>query len=174
MAAGPGARQEARRGGTREILSLLLRLSMLVPILATLAVSLALMAFGGIEAWHFVEGLVAGAGYEAGPDAHTAKLFAAIEIVDLFLLATVIQVVSLGLYQLYFGGDLSLPNWLKIDSLDDLKSKLVAVVVTMLGVFFLGQVLVWDGEEGIVWLGGGVAVVVAALTWFLAKIDKAG
>ena len=99
---------------------------------------------------------------------------AAIEIVDLFLLATVIQVVSLGLYQLYFGGDLSLPHWLKIDSLDDLKSKLVAVVVTMLGVFFLGQVLVWDGEEGIVWLGGGVAVVVAALTWFLAKIDKAG
>ena len=165
--------REAARpaSGLMRVPAAILRAFMLIPILATLAVSLALMAFGGIEAWHFVEGLVAGETPE-GADSHSYKLFTAIEIVDLFLLATVIQVVSLGLYQLYFRQDLDLPPWLKIDSLDDLKSKLVAVVVTMLGVFFLGEVLIWEGGNGIAFLGAGVAVVVAALTWFLAKIDE--
>lgn len=95
----------------------------------------------------------------------------AIEIVDLFLLATVVQVVSLGLYQLYFNQDLQLPRWLKIETLDDLKSKLVGVTITALAVYFLGRALTWQSGADIVYLGAAVAVVIAALTWFLSKID---
>jgi uncharacterized membrane protein YqhA len=80
-------------------------------------------------------------------------------------------VVSLGLYQLYFRQDLELPKWLKIDDLDDLKSKLVGVSITVMAVFFLGKVITWTGGIDILYLGGGAALVIAALTYFLSKID---
>lgn len=144
-----------------------IRLIMLVPILATQAAALVLMAFGAVQTWHFAAGLI-GDGLMA---AHDVVLYQVIEIIDLFLVATVAEVVSLGLYQLYFHLDLELPAWLKIETLEDLKSKLVGVTVTVLAVFFLGRVLLWQGDPSIAWLGGGVAAMVAALTWFLSKID---
>ena len=84
------------------------------------------------------------------------------------------QVVSLGLYQLYFREDLQLPNWLRIDDLDDLKSKLVGVSITVLAVFFLGKAITWDAGIDILYLGGAAALVIAALTYFLSKIDRHG
>ncbi|HEY4200109.1 MAG TPA: YqhA family protein [Devosiaceae bacterium] len=143
------------------------RLVMLVPVVATFIAALALMIYGAIETWHFVDALYF-SGHELGRD---QALLLAIEIVDLFLLATVVQVVALGLYQLYFNQDLELPQWLKIDSLDDLKSKLVGVTITVLAVYFLGQAVVWSGGSDIVYLGGGVAMVIVALTYFLSKMD---
>ncbi len=141
---------------------------MLVPVIATFICSLALMIYGAIETWHFVEALFF-SDHQAERD---QALLLAIEIVDLFLLATVVHVVSLGLYQLYFNQDLQLPKWLKIDSLDDLKSKLVGVTITILAVFFLGQAVAWTGRPDIIYLGGGVALVIVALTYFLSNMDN--
>jgi uncharacterized membrane protein YqhA len=78
--------------------------------------------------------------------------------------------VSLGLYQLYFRQDLQLPKWLKIETLDDLKSKLVGVTITVLAVYFLGRAVVWDTGADVLYLGGAVALVIVALTYFLSKI----
>ena len=149
-------------------MGLLVRLIMIVPVVATFLTALALMVFGAIETWRFIAAMFFGAHEMERNEA----LLLAIEIVDLFLLATVVQVVSLGLYQLYFNQDLQLPKWLKIDSLDDLKSKLVGVTVTVLAVYFLGQAIVWTDSPNIVYLGGGTALVIAALTYFLSKINK--
>jgi len=60
-----------------------------------------------------------------------------------------------------------LPDWLTIKTLDDLKDKLVAVVIVVLGVLFLGQVVSWDGERDLLGFGASIALVVAALTYFL-------
>jgi uncharacterized membrane protein YqhA len=159
------ADRAARRQFALSIVGRAVRIVMLVPILATMLVALGLFAFGAWETWHFLLELYAGM-----PKA--AALLLAIEIVDLFLLATVVQVVSLGLYQLYFDQDIRLPAWLKIETLDDLKAKLVGVVITVLAVFFLGKAVVWNTGVDILFLGGAVALVMVASTWFIARNGK--
>ncbi|MET3925369.1 YqhA family protein [Devosia sp. 2618] len=139
----------------------------ILPVIATMVAALSLMIYGVIETWHFVNDLF----FAAHGLTRDQVLLHAIELVDLFLLATVVQVVSLGLYQLYFNQDLPLPKWLKIETLDDLKSKLVGVAITVLAVYFLGRALTWVSGPDIVYLGAAAAVVIAALTWFLSKID---
>jgi uncharacterized membrane protein YqhA len=92
-----------------------------------------------------------------------------IEIVDLFLLATVFYIIAIGLFELFISSDVKLPTWLTIRNLDDLKSKLIAVVIVVLGVSFLGQVVSWDGSRDLLGYGVAIALVIAALTYFLAQ-----
>lgn len=160
--------ESRQRQGPFVIGGLVVRIAMLVPVIALSIASVTLISYGALETWHFIDGLFFSAEDRLTRD---GALLYAIEIVDLFLLATVVQVVSLGLYQLYFQQDLKLPRWLKIETLDDLKSKLVGVVITVLAVFFLGQAVTWQTGPSILYLGGAVAVVIAALTYFLSKID---
>jgi uncharacterized membrane protein YqhA len=142
----------------------------ILPVIATTAAALALMVWGFLDTWRFVKELLfVGAEH---PLTRDDALLHAIEIVDLFLLATVVQVVSLGLYQLYFKQDLQLPKWLKIADLDDLKSKLVGVSITVMAVFFLGKAITWTAGIDILYLGGASAMVIVALTYFLSKIDR--
>jgi len=86
-----------------------------------------------------------------------------IEMVDAILLGTVVYIVALGLYELFIDSETPVPDWLDIDTLDDLKSKLVGVVVVLLAVTFLRFATAWDGTRGILYLGGGIALVIAAL-----------
>jgi uncharacterized membrane protein YqhA len=98
-------------------------------------------------------------------------LLSFIELVDLFLLSTVLYIISIGLYEL-FVHELPLPKWLEITDLDMLKDKLVGVVVVVLGVLFLGQVITWDGERDLLGYGGAIALVIATLTYFLSQKPK--
>lgn len=103
--------------------------------------------------------------HEASPKG--AKVYAVefIELIDLFLLGTVLYIVALGLYELFIDQDLPVPGWLHITTLDDLKDKLVGVIVVLLAVTFLGDV----GAETIVgldvlYVGLAIAAVITALT----------
>jgi uncharacterized membrane protein YqhA len=98
--------------------------------------------------------------------------FALIELVDLMLLGTVFIIIALGLYELFIDDRIPLPSWLQIHDLDDLKHKLAGVVVVVMGVLFLGQVVTWDGERDLLGFGAAVAMVIAALTWFLSGTTK--
>lgn len=96
-----------------------------------------------------------------------------IEIVDLYLLGTVFLIISVGLYELFIDSNVNLPGWLEIKTLDDLKNKLIGVVVVVLAVLFLGQVVVWDGTRDLFGYGVAIALVIAALTYFLGlQISK--
>ena len=98
-----------------------------------------------------------------------ALSLAFIESVDALLLATVFYITSLGLYSLFIDDTLVLPSWLSIHNLDDLKGKLASVVVVVLGVLFLGYAITWDGQANLLPLGAAIALVVAALTFFLSQ-----
>ena len=65
-----------------------------------------------------------------------------------------------------------MPDWLVISDLDDLKVKLISVVVTVLSVLFLGQVVSWDGQTNLLIPGAGIALVIGALTLFLSQQGK--
>ena len=69
-----------------------------------------------------------------------------IEIFDLFLLGTVMLIMALSLYELFFDSDLKLPARLEIRTFEDLKSNLVTVVIVVMAVTFLGQIVSWNGE----------------------------
>lgn len=146
-------------------ISLVTRLMMLVAVVATFAVAVALLVLGAVETWHFLEAFWA----EGHLPSHTDAFLGAIEIVDLFLLATVVQVVSLGLYQLYFDATIPLPPWLRVRHIDDLKAKLAGVVVTVLGVAFLGRAVREGSAEEVMLVGVGTAAVIAGLTYFIAS-----
>lgn len=95
-----------------------------------------------------------------------------IELADVFLLATVLYIMALGLFELFIDDRLPLPHWLEIHTLDDLKEKLVGVVVVVLAVSFLGKVIEADSARALLELGIGIAAVIAALSYFLGKISK--
>ncbi len=48
----------------------------------------------------------------------------------------------------------------KIETLDDLKSKLVGATIIVLAVYFLGRAVVWETGSDILYLGGAVGVVI--------------
>jgi uncharacterized membrane protein YqhA len=90
-----------------------------------------------------------------------------IEIIDLFLLGTVLYIMAVGLYELFIDPDIPLPQWLHIDSLDVLKEKLLGVIVVLLGVSFLGEVSEWQDADEILHLGVAIAAVIIAFAVLL-------
>jgi uncharacterized membrane protein YqhA len=92
---------------------------------------------------------------------HIAVVF--IELTDAFLLGTVLYIIGLGLYQLFIDATLPLPGWLKINTIDQLKSKLVGVIVVLLGVSFLAAVVEGSAGRGLLDLGIATSVVILAL-----------
>ncbi len=88
-----------------------------------------------------------------------------IELADLILLAVALYIVSIGLFELFIA-PVHMPHWLTITSLDDLKSKLINIVVVALGVSFFGQVVTWDGVTNLLPFGVAIGVVMLALGAF--------
>jgi uncharacterized membrane protein YqhA len=133
----------------------------------------ALLLYGALQTYALV---VDAFGSSISSKGAKALVLAAMELVDLFLLATVMYVImyviAAGLYELFIDDTLPLPNWLEIHNLDDLKSKLIGVVVVVLGVLFLGQVIAWDGQRDLLGYGAAIALIVAALTYFLSQQPK--
>lgn len=146
-------------GGTRFVIS--------IASVATFALSLALLLAGVYEAFSaFVD-------WFKHPDDLKHLLLGAIEAVDIFLLATVLYVVALGLWELFVDDAVDLPAWLEIHSLDDLKSKLISVVIAVLSVLFLGTVIEKSEPMSIALTGAGIGIVIAALAFFLRSAHVA-
>jgi uncharacterized membrane protein YqhA len=97
-----------------------------------------------------------------------------ISLVDLFLIGTVLYIISVGIYQLFISPSLKMPNWLNIDDLDDLKERLLSTVSVLLSVSFLGYVVTWDGTGGLLGLGIAVGVVLLALSLLLRGFRNGG
>lgn len=146
------------------------RYLILLAVVGTALTATALLVYGACEVGALIVHIISSG--EVSAKGAKALTLAAIEIVDLFLLGTVFYIVALGLYELFIDDSLALPHWLEIHDLDDLKNKLVGVVVVVLAVLFLGQVVTWNGERDLLGFGVAVALVIAALTWFLAQKGK--
>ena len=145
------------------------RLAILVAVLTSLAGFFVLLAVGALKLGKSVLAFVAAGDLAADPVKQL--VLALIEVADLFLLATVFYLITVGLYELFVGERIELPAWMAIESLDDLKSKLCKVIIVLLGVLFLGQAVHWDGEANLLPYGAATALMIAALTYFLTSKD---
>lgn len=142
------------------------RYLVILAVLGTFTASATLQVFGLLRVVAVIADLIAAGDVSAA--ASKALIADTVAIIDIFLIGTVLFVISAGLYQLFVHHDVPLPGWLKIESLDDLKDNLTEVIIVALLVAFLGQAVEWTGDLSILGLGLAVAAVilaVAALNW---------
>ena len=86
--------------------------------------------------------------------------------VDAILLGTVLLVIGYGLYELFIDTNLEVPDWLEINTLDDLKAKLIGVVVAIIAVIFVGVLVDAKSPNEVMYYGAGAGAVVLALAAF--------
>lgn len=100
---------------------------------------------------------------------------AAIEQADTVLIAAALLIIGIGLYELFIGQIKNVPHWLEVTTLDDLKEKLISLIVAVLAVNFFIYVAEWDGGGNILALGLGIGAVVLSLASFnFIKIASKG
>ena len=92
--------------------------------------------------------------------------------VDAILLGTVLLVIGYGLYELFIDTEIKVPAWLRVDDLDDLKSKLIGVVVAIIAVVFVGIFVDANRADEIIEYGVGAGALVAALALFAFATKK--
>jgi uncharacterized membrane protein YqhA len=143
------------------------RYLILFAVVAIFVAAVLLLVYGSVQTVQMIFETISGGSVSS--KSAKALILTIIELVDLFLLATVLYVIAAGLYELFIDKAIPLPIWLEISDLDDLKDKLIKVVIVVLGVLFLGQVISWDGTRDLLGFGAAVALVIAALTYFLSQ-----
>ena len=122
------------------------------------------IATAGVELFH--------AGDFSAKAAKTMSL-AVIEIIDLFLIGTVAYIAAVGIYKLFISDtEVELPMRLKIRSLKDLEDKIIGIIVAALAVAFLGQAAGSDEPAALLNYGGGIALVIVALAFFIRQDGK--
>lgn len=124
---------------------------------------IAALAFGGIMSVTVIVETFRHAEFNA----EGACLFSIelIELIDLFLLGTVMLITSVGLYELFIDPGIRLPAWLSVANLEQLKFNLVAVIIVMLVVLFLGAAATdWERGLNLLAYGGGIALVILAIS----------
>ena len=147
----------------------LTRYSIGIAVGATLLVSVALLIYGAINTVDVIY-----AAFSAEVDTSNGKtlLAEAVAIVDIFLVATVMYIVAIGLYALFVDDSVKLPLWLEIHNLDDLKEKLLGVIVVALAVLFLGSVIDISNPTDLLVPGLTIALVIGAITFFLRTLRQ--
>lgn len=82
---------------------------------------------------------------------------------DIFLIASVLTISAVSLYELFIG-DLDVPEVLVVRDLDALKAKVIGIVVVVLGVTFLEHIVEWVDPQATLLFGLTIAAVSLALT----------
>lgn len=93
--------------------------------------------------------------------------------IDLFLIGATLIIAAFGFYELFIskidpgerGG--TLPRWLAMRDLNDLKARVISMLILVTAVTFVDVMLEFHEGVGILYLGAAVALVIGALTVYL-------
>jgi uncharacterized membrane protein YqhA len=92
--------------------------------------------------------------------------------IDAILLGTVLLVIGFGLYELFIDTNIQVPDWLRVQDLDDLKSKLIGVVVAIIAVVFVGIFVDSNRASDVISYGVGAGALVVGLAIFAFATKK--
>ena len=137
------------------------RLMILLAIAGTGLSALTMMVYGLITVVKTIWHAFAHSNFDMDGAKHLAVEL--IEMTDLFLLGMVLYVVAIGMYQLFVNPEISIPSWMRVNSLDDLKTQLINVIAVLLAVSFLAVAVSWTSDRSILYFGVAVAIVILAL-----------
>lgn len=140
------------------------RFLVILAVVGSFIASAVLMVYGLVRSIGLIGTLLEGRETEHG----TARdlILDALAVVDIFLLGTVLYIISAGLYQLFVDAELQLPRWLVIRTIEDLKERLAGVIVVGMIVAFLGFVVDWEGGTDILAPGLAIAAIVIAIALY--------
>ena len=144
----------------------LTRYSVIVPALAAMLGALLLMAQGS----YYVVVAVIDTIREQSPLKDT--IVDVLTAVDAILLGTVLLVIGYGLYELFVDTGIKVPAWLQVKDLDDLKSKLIGVVVAIIAVVYVGVLVDATRAEDVLSYGIGAGALVLGLALFAWATKK--
>ena len=94
-------------------------------------------------------------------------------LTDLFLVGATLMIAAFGFYDLFItrmdapSPSLRLPGWLRMRELNDLKARVISMVILVAAVTFVDVAVEAGGGLNTLYLGAAVALVIAALTAFL-------
>ena len=149
----------------RKILGLT-RFAVVVPAIASMIGALLLMAQGSIAIVSVVIDAVFSNSYLK------VTIVDVLTAVDAILLGTVLLVIGYGLYELFVDDLIEVPSWLQVKDLDDLKSKLIGVVVAIISVVFVGVFVDANRADEVLAYGVGAGALVAGLALFAYATRK--
>jgi uncharacterized membrane protein YqhA len=91
--------------------------------------------------------------------------------IDLFLIGATLLISAVGLYELFvreIGQDEAsrMPGWLQMHDLNDLKARVISMIILVLAVSFAELGVDSPSGRKALELGGGIALVIVALTVF--------
>lgn len=144
----------------------LTRFAVFVPALASIVGALLLMAQGSIE---MIRVFVVAVTSQVSLKETIVEVLTA---VDAILLGTVLLVIGYGLYELFVDSDIKVPAWLQVKDLDDLKSKLIGVVVAIIAVVFVGVFVDANRADEVLAYGVGAGALVLGLAIFAFTTRK--
>ncbi|MFZ9910427.1 MAG: YqhA family protein, partial [Candidatus Nanopelagicaceae bacterium] len=138
----------------------LTRYAVFVPAIASIIGALLLMVQGSVE--------IVQVAIKAVTDPTNLKLtiVEVLTAVDAILLGTVLLVIGYGLYELFIDSEIEVPLWLRVEDLDDLKSKLIGVVVAIVAVVFVGVFVDSNRAGDVISYGVGAGALVLGLAVF--------
>jgi len=142
------------------------RYAVIIPSAASVIGAIVLMILGSIEIVRSALDVV----LEQVPLKET--VVSILTSVDAILLGTVLLVIGYGLYELFVDTNLEVPDWLEITTLDDLKAKLIGVVVAIIAVIFVGVLVDAKSPNEVLYYGVGAGAVVLALAAFTFTSKK--
>jgi uncharacterized membrane protein YqhA len=144
----------------------LTRYAVFVPAIASIVGALLLMVQGSIE--------IVQVAIKAVTDPTNLKLtiVEVLTAVDAILLGTVLLVIGYGLYELFIDSEIEVPLWLRVEDLDDLKSKLIGVVVAIVAVVFVGVFVDSNRAGDVISYGVGAGALVLGLAVFAYASKK--
>ncbi len=151
------------------------RYVVLLAALAVMLVAISLFLLGTylalVNTWHAWVNVVGG-------NVNSTQLTVVfLEIVSVMLKAVVFYIVGVGFYSLFIA-PLNLPVALGVETLNDLESKVISVVIVIMAVTFLEHFILWEDALEMLQHGATLALVVVALVLFQfynhrAKEDQA-
>ena len=144
----------------------LTRYVVFVPAIASIIGAILLMGQGSLEILKVMYSAVSS---EYGLKETIVEVLTA---VDAILLGTVLLVIGYGLYELFIDAEIEVPLWLRVRDLDDLKSKLIGVVVAILAVVFVGVFVDSNRSEDVISYGVGAGALVVGLAIFAFATKK--
>ncbi len=169
---GPGSSRNAADGGRlqrgfEQGLSLA-QVTVLLPVVVLLVSAIGAFVYGTVVVVDFVADIA------SQPFAvHNLRLF--LTEIDLYLIGATLMIAAFGFYELFVakvgsaGGRraLPLPGWLEMTDLDDLKARVLSMIILVTAVSFADQLLEFGHALDILYLGAGAAIFIGALTVYL-------
>jgi uncharacterized membrane protein YqhA len=150
------------------------RIVVVVPVIVLLLSALASFAYGTDVFVRSVTHVV------DDPELTKSNLGFLLLLTDLFLIGATLMISAFGFYELFIGTigsgrpGAQLPGWLRMRDLNDLKGRVISMIILVAAVSFVDGVVESKSGQDTLYLGVGVAVVIAALTAFqrFGRVDE--